>query len=214
MQEFSFEPPDTLNEALAARVKDISNLVEEREHKLIPMGRVKDLVRRCTRFHTLANYRDVAYVCGWQLHAGNLSYRLLLLLLSYGDPAHVDKYATAPRTVEDLQALLLYRGQRSPGAVLIRPETMADKITEWFQPQELDFKEHPGFSRRYYLLAEEEAMARAFFNQEILEALYQQPGLLLEWSSNSVLIRFPQQADRKNVKELITFADRFLPRIR
>jgi hypothetical protein len=46
------------------------------------------------------------------------------------------------------------------GRVLIRPESLGDKVSEWFAKREIDFEDYPTFSRRYYVLADDDGRAR------------------------------------------------------
>jgi len=60
---------------------------------------------------------------------------------------------------------------RPYGHLLIRPETMLDKVRELLHHAELDFTEDAAFSRRFYVLSNEEEKARHFLDSAIRRAI-------------------------------------------
>ncbi|MFC7000128.1 hypothetical protein [Rufibacter roseus] len=85
----------------------------------------------------------------------------------------------------------------SIGKVFMRPETTADKITELFKKQELDFSNHKIFSRKYYLLASDHRKVSEKFSTRVLDALSSIDTVLLECN----LKRFLFSIDEKPATE-------------
>ncbi len=57
------------------------------------------------------------------------------------------------------------------GHVTMRPETISDKMSEWFRSREVDFPEHESFSDRFYVLTDDEEKLRGAVTVELLELL-------------------------------------------
>jgi hypothetical protein len=57
------------------------------------------------------------------------------------------------------------------GRVLIRPETLVDKVAEIFHPIELDFREDKPFSDRFYVLTDDRHKATTGMDQNFRDAV-------------------------------------------
>ena len=53
----------------------------------------------------------------------------------------------------------------------LEPEKLWTKLSELAFGKDIDFKEHPGFSGKYYLRAEDEVTTRRFFHETLLSYL-------------------------------------------
>jgi hypothetical protein len=91
------------------------------------------------------------------------------------------------------------------GQVYIRPETLADKLNEFFAPREIDFAEDKEFSRKYYLLASDEAKLRSRIKPEFLAAIRKYNGLEIEIRGNKLLVRMRKRASLTTAATLVDF---------
>ncbi|MCB0260107.1 MAG: hypothetical protein KDE62_10375, partial [Calditrichaeota bacterium] len=76
------------------------------------------------------------------------------------------------------------------GKVLIRPETIGDKIFEVLIEQEVDFDIHPEFSRKYYLYtdSENQPRVRRKMNREFLDVIYRYDDLVIQIVKNFMMV--------------------------
>lgn len=95
------------------------------------------------------------------------------------------------RTIEEYRSypFFLFKHQTNLGHVLIRPETVADKISEVFNPIEIDFKNHKKFSFKYYVRAEDSDLLKKNMPDALLEYLKSKKGISIEFMNNWCLIR-------------------------
>jgi hypothetical protein len=62
----------------------------------------------------------------------------------------------------------------------LKPESIWSKLGALFGYEDIDFEEHPEFSRKYHLSGVGEAAVRALFRPEVREALERREGLSLQ----------------------------------
>ena len=90
----------------------------------------------------------------------------------FGSLHEDDRCETYPLVVVELN--------RDYGQAVMRPERLADKVAELFSRNEVDFEEHPQFSRRYYVLSEDETVLRNAVTWEFLNTISLYSGLVIE----------------------------------
>jgi hypothetical protein len=76
------------------------------------------------------------------------------------------------------------------GRVFMRPESLGDKISESYNRIEVDFDAHPGFSDRYYVLAEDEVLFRDNVTAALLDAIGEIDGLVIEIAKGTLTATF------------------------
>ena len=86
----------------------------------------------------------------------------------------------------------------------MRPEHFFDKVGAAMGFQDIDFDEHPEFSKSFVLQGEDEQAIRAFFDTEMLEFLAQRKGSYIE-SAPGVFIYL--RGGRKKPAQLREFID-------
>jgi len=91
------------------------------------------------------------------------------------------------------------------GHTLIRPEQIRDKAAEIFQQRELDFPEHPYFSRFYYVLATDESKVRQNMCLPLLDAIYGYTDLVIEILGHTLVAGKPKQFHEQDATELLEF---------
>ncbi|MCT4615499.1 MAG: hypothetical protein N4A49_11560 [Marinifilaceae bacterium] len=85
---------------------------------------------------------------------------------------------------------------------LIRPETFEDKLRELFNREEIDFKEYKKFSRRYYVLSNNENRLRDWLNDEFVGCLQNLDGFSIEFLNDTCLFRFSKSACLREALDL------------
>lgn len=74
----------------------------------------------------------------------------------------------------------------------LRPEKLSDKIKELLGSQDIDFDDHPKFSKSYVLQGENEEAIRSFFDYQLLEIFAQRKGVFLESAPGVFMCLLPQ----------------------
>jgi hypothetical protein len=70
----------------------------------------------------------------------------------------------------------------------LEPEALWTKFSELSFGRDIDFPEHPGFSKKYYLRGDNESAIRNFFNADLIQFLDTHEGLHIESHRNKILI--------------------------
>ena len=89
------------------------------------------------------------------------------------------------------------------GRVLIRPETIEDKINNLFLSTDIDFDFNKGFSKKYYVVANDETKVRKCISNSFLETVRGFSGLEIELDGNILMVRLKKQFTQEN-GEIIT----------
>ena len=69
----------------------------------------------------------------------------------------------------------------------LEPEGLSTKLSEMFSGKDIDFPEHPGFSKKYYLRGPSELQVRDFFAGPIIHFLESQEPVHIEAHRNRLL---------------------------
>jgi hypothetical protein len=92
------------------------------------------------------------------------------------------------------------------GNVFISPESLIDKVSEFFDPVEIDFKEDKKFSSLYYVLSEDEKKARAHMSAGLLKAIRTFDDLHIEIRGQKMLVRQQHGITIKHANTICEFA--------
>ncbi len=98
--------------------------------------------------------------------------------------------------------------QKDYGHVYIRPETIADKINEWVNPIEIDFKTNKKFSQKYYVLASDEPKLREQIASEFLNSISYYGKLEIEILYNRLIVRTRSRISLKSAIKIVNFLGR------
>jgi MFS superfamily sulfate permease-like transporter len=93
----------------------------------------------------------------------------------------------------------------------LEPEGLGTKLTEIFSGKDIDFHEHPEFSRKYYLRGLSESDARQFFSERVITFLESHEAIHIEAHRNRLL--FYQSLDLlepAQIESLEAFAEEFV----
>lgn len=128
----------------------------------------------------------------------------LLFDLSYSEGAFIAK--------EDLRStfLKIKVHQKMPVFTLDK-ENFMTAILQLSGLQDIDFKKHPDFSKRFYLSGEDVKSIRSFFTDELIFFFESHPAYYLESNGDSILIRGKERlASIQEIKQMLAFAEELL----
>ena len=78
---------------------------------------------------------------------------------------------------------------------VIRPERLSDKFIELFNQKEVDFESNIKFSKKYYVLSDDEKELRSKVTFEFLDYLESIDGLTLELNKKECVFKLPKTND-------------------
>lgn len=138
---------------------------------------------------------DEQFLTGTRLHQVYRAARAIGNIMEYQDgPDRVAifDYAFTTGTGNDRrthrQTILLVASPRlALPAFVLRRETLGSKVSQWLGTSDINFAEHPGFSRHFQLQGTDEAAVRRTFQLPVLEFCMQSPELYMEGQGNRVM---------------------------
>jgi hypothetical protein len=97
--------------------------------------------------------------------------------------------------------------KRQYGHILIKTETIFDKIHELIHPIEIDFKDDVDFNHQFYLLASDEIIARSLLSPQFRSSLklLRQKDLWIEVSKDKLILGNKKRIDTSNTLEMADF---------
>jgi len=91
------------------------------------------------------------------------------------------------------------------GRVLIRPETIEDKIKNLFLVTDIDFDFNEDFSKKYYVVANDETKVRNCISNSFLETVRGFDDLEIELDGTILMVRLRKQFTRENAETISNF---------
>ena len=128
----------------------------------------------------------------------------LLFDLSYSEGAFIAK--------EDLRSTFLQiKGPEKMPVFALDKENFMTNILQLSGLKDIDFKEYPDFSKRFYLRGEDEKAIRTFFTGNLIYFFESHPAYYLESNGDSLLIRTKERlASIQEIKQILAFAEELL----
>ena len=113
------------------------------------------LAKTLSGFSLLTEYDKITLLGALRLYENQHSSHLVLLTFNYRETT---MRRNTPMEIKHVNCELvgLTTIYKDIGHVLIRPETIGDKLIELVNPVEIDFKEDKEFSAKYYVVSDDE----------------------------------------------------------
>lgn len=152
-------------------------------------------------FYLFASKVDPAHFYTWNVSNGSSSFKLCLV--QYDHLYEISKRSSIRKYRE---TCFYFFGQlnlkKDNGVCLIKPETVAEKISDVFLKIDIDFEAHPKFSKKYYVAGGEkeklmENLPPAFF--EYMETIKR---MEMEFRNKSCVFRLPKSVEIKEALQL------------
>jgi MFS superfamily sulfate permease-like transporter len=128
----------------------------------------------------------------------------LLFDLSYSEGAFIAK--------EDLKSTFLQiKVPKKIPVFTLDKENFMTTILQLSGLQDIDFKKHPDFSKRFYLSGENIKSIRSFFTDKLIFFFESHPPYYLESNGETILIRSKERlASIQEIKQMLAFAEELL----
>ena len=105
----------------------------------------------------------------------------------------------------DIQLIGVKKLDKDYGHLMIRPETLEDKIWELFKRTEIDYKEFPKFSYRYFYTANNELLANHFATSDRVKQIEKQKEILIEVNSDILIAKYLRKINHADMESMIEF---------
>lgn len=159
--------------------------------------------KHLNRFESLKEYPMVVIAEVVKMQKNNQLSFLPLLSVNYSIkptkmPIHDENFA-------EFELVGICELKKDYGMVIIRPETIVDKIVDWFVPVEIDFEIDPDFSEKYYVLTNDDSKLKRVANKGFLAAIKNFDGLEIEITGNILMVRLRKPFSTENAKIILGF---------
>ncbi len=98
------------------------------------------------------------------------------------------------------------------GHILIKPETMLDKVHELIHHIELDFDDDPEFSKKYYILTDDKTKADLYLTPSFRDQIkaITAPDFIVEILGNQLIIGNKKLIDLESALTFVEFLDKLM----
>ena len=156
-------------------------------------------------YDLLANYREKGYLKTVGISEyGRPSFYVMFVHAFYTFFVGA-RYGNQSLPGDDLQVYGTIKLKNDYGDVLIRPETLEDKIHELIEHEEIRFPDHPHFSRHYYVLAKDVQKFTSIISDDFILLVSKLRKAYLEIHGYRLLVGFKKNADEESLLSLTSF---------
>ncbi|QVY66896.1 hypothetical protein [Polaribacter sp. Q13] len=114
----------------------------------------------------------------------------------------VNKYGGRTATESHKYLFGFLRTEKDFGKGFLRPESIGDKISEYFSPVELDINGFDKFNKNYYLVVSEKDKFLKSINENIINSISEYKNVEMEFSNRKYLFRIRNVFELKEAKNL------------
>lgn len=161
------------------------------------------IVTNLSRFDSLENYSLALLTEAVEIQKNGISSYLLLLNLQT-----ILKGTRTPQnetTISDYELIGVAILKKKYGRVLIKPETIEDKINDLFSHVDIDFDFDKEFSKKYCVIATNEFLFRNNISTQFIETVRVVDGLEIEIDDNILIARLRKQFTPENGEIIARF---------
>lgn len=158
-----------------------------------------------SRLETLKRYYEVYLFDAYKL----VSIKTETLLMVVSINSIEEKVSSSHQIRREMRTELEFAGlavlKKDYGKVFIKPETLADKINDWANPIEVDFDADKEFSKRYYVLTDNEQKLREQLSTDFMAATKKHKDLEIEIDGRILLVRTLSRVSIESANTLAEF---------
>lgn len=173
------------------------------------LGQVRELYNvknafkpQIQKFQLVNSKLKPSFFKSWKVSDG--THHFTLCLIEYGTSYEEisNKYSSKISTDFHKYFFGYISSQKNFGRTLFRPETIADKISEFFQSVEIDIEGEPKFSSKYYILSNDETKFFDALDTPLLTYLRDEKTIELEFFNKKGLFRLTKAIDLNETLDL------------
>jgi hypothetical protein len=189
----------------AESIDFITALLSQLNHDLIPLNTPvegnQEILDILEKSGILNDYSSITYFNSCLVTETGVSAHFIIADVGY--TSNKSKYTTV---YSEPQAIIVKNIDFDYGHILIRPESLGDKLSEIFSRAEMDFPENNRFSSKYYVQSEKPETARSFFNNSRMSLIEQHDGLFIEIMGNFLIAKYIKILNVEDCRLLLDLA--------
>jgi hypothetical protein len=151
-----------------------------------------------TEFDSLKGHEVEHLINMLKVQRANLSFDLIIVGLDFSG----QRSSQGLSKVIEYEMLAMITLKKDLGKIFISPESFIDKVSEFFNPIEIDFPEDKVFSDKYYVLSGDATKVRANLDANLRMAISGFNNLYLECSGSRMIIRVQDEISVENAKSI------------
>ncbi|PCI37610.1 MAG: hypothetical protein COB53_05885 [Elusimicrobia bacterium] len=163
---------------------------------------VTSYIDEISKFSILGQGEETIFCDGFRLTYEGRSAFMLAVCNRYEQVSTGAEGQVHRNSIDNTFAVVIFDLFIDLGHVLIRPESLGDKISEFFSPTEVDFPEHPEFCSRNYVLSKDHALLKSSATNAFLELLGGFADLHLEILDKKALSYRPKNINIADISDL------------
>jgi hypothetical protein len=105
--------------------------------------------------------------------------------------------------ITEIECIAYTSLEKNYGRTFIRPETLSDKVSEFFYSKEIDFEATPEFSDNYFVVSKNKDVFKSNISVAFIEAVNRRKDWEIETNRQFLIARLDNSAAPENIKDLI-----------
>jgi hypothetical protein len=182
-------------------IDELNSILANCQFRELSEPEVANIENIILHFDSLTNYSQVILSEAIEIKKNQQLSFLLLLSMTFSYKS--TKSPQNETRFSEYELIGIATLKKDYGRVLIRPETIEDKINNLFLSTDIDFDFNKGFSKKYYVVANDETKVRKCISNSFLETVRGFSGLEIEIDGNILMVRLKKQFTQVN-GEIIT----------
>lgn len=160
------------------------------------------IIKILSQFSNIKSYEKVTLLSSFIIP--NNVYNTHLVLLTFNSfQEHVGSKSTRVIKNVDCELVGLTSLKFDIGHTYIRPESFRDKLMELINSVDIDFKEDKEFSRKYYMVSDDEEKVRKNIDLNFLKAVKQDRDMHIEIIDRYIILRTLKPVKFENMKTIV-----------
>ena len=191
------EPGDSLyrttfKEEVKTVVESLKSVSNKYGISLATKSRTDRLLKTLGKFKSLKDYNAVYFVQASEIR-GTDGQGFLAVVSVNSTIIHTGSRYQRKEALTEWEFIGIAKLSSDFGQVYMRPESLQDKINEYFDPLEVDFVFDKEFSKKYFVLTTDETKLRERVTPNFLSAIRKHRGLEIEIQGKDALVRLKKR---------------------
>jgi len=206
-----FDIPGTLPEPIVIQINLIRRYISESYTVLKPTQKeFKQLIADLEQFTMLTTDKSLNIIDAVKIKSKGKSFWYVSFFVKWEARTISSKGHVSVSYMTETFQYVLTDCSKNIGHIKIRPETFSDKIACMIYNEDIDFRQHPKFSSRYYTIAsseKDEKLFRRNMPKWMIELFESYKSLHAESFEDKMLISTVRNITLNDAKNLISIAD-------
>ncbi|MFN8416703.1 MAG: hypothetical protein U0U66_10260 [Cytophagaceae bacterium] len=195
---------ELLNNTIDTILSDISSSYPYTE---FPAANLKDFVSKLEDFHDFKE-ENYTYYVHRAIRLKDKPNSGLIFLIYQHEVEKISRHTNRvlyknTETITEIECIAYTQLDKSYGRTFIRPETISDKVSEFFYSKEIDFEETPEFSANYFVVSKNKEVFKSNISVAFTEAVNRRKDWEIETNGQFLIARLDNSSAPENIKDFI-----------